>query len=122
MQTADAGMAVKSAVGAMPVENLAETSNEFGKPLRRYGRVFNKSNGLSPATNAKKQRHGGPTQVPQGIALSGVEGGHCREKPVHTVEPALQLIDFGGNFALVIAGELHHQQGRGPTGDRLHRL
>ncbi len=57
VQAADAGMAVKGALGAVPLENSAETAHELGQPGRRDRGILHERHRLAIAAHAVQQGH-----------------------------------------------------------------
>ncbi len=117
VQAADAGVAVEGAVGAVAAQRVAEEGHELRQPLRRHGGVLDERDRLGVAGHRVQQRHGGPAQVPQRVALGGVEHGDGVEQARDAVQPAAQSLDAVGHFRGRIAAELDHEQGLGPAAD-----
>ena len=123
VQTADAGVAVEGAVGAVLVQDVAESGRKLRQPFRRDRRVLDKSDRLAVAGHteqaAASRRGAGST------AARAWPASRAGTMPVTPLTPCSLCRSFSTRSAtsrLVVAAELDHEQRRRPALDGLHRV
>jgi hypothetical protein len=122
VQAADAGVAVEGAVGAVAVEDFAESRGELRQALRCDGRVLAERDGLGVAGHPVQERHGGTAQSPERVARRGVDGRHAGDQPRRARDAPAQFVDAVRHVRRVVGAELDHQERLGSPAHRGHRL